>query len=50
LAESADRASGGIWTSFCTSYWNDVGTIDRLNAASKEVERYSARTKSEMKN
>lgn len=46
LAGSADSASGGIWTSFCTSYWNDVGTIDRLNTASKEVEKCSPVVKS----
>jgi NDP-sugar pyrophosphorylase family protein len=37
LMESADKDSGGIWVSFCTCYWNDVGTIDRLNEASKQM-------------
>jgi mannose-1-phosphate guanylyltransferase len=37
LKESADKQIGGIWVSFCTCYWNDVGTIDRLNEASKQM-------------
>lgn len=35
LHKTADKDSGGVWTSFCTDYWSDIGTIDRLEEASK---------------
>ncbi len=38
LHDSADTEKGGIWASFCNCYWNDIGTIDRLSEASKQIE------------
>jgi NDP-sugar pyrophosphorylase family protein len=38
LHDSAHSVSGGIWSSFCSCYWNDIGTIDRLNEASKHID------------
>jgi NDP-sugar pyrophosphorylase family protein len=37
LHESADKEIGGIWVSNCGCYWNDIGTIDRLEDASKQM-------------
>ncbi len=38
LHHTSQDEFGGIWSSTLTTYWNDVGTIDRLKDASKYVE------------
>ncbi|HMO16493.1 MAG TPA: sugar phosphate nucleotidyltransferase [Oligoflexia bacterium] len=41
LQKYADKKSGGIWATKLTSYWNDVGTIERLEDASKYMREIS---------